>query len=109
MIEWLNWDLESDPLPDDGPYDLITCFKFLDRTLLSWAQAHLAPGGWLIAETFTTEQRERYGTPRREQLVLEPEEFRILLPDLEIVDLDEDWRADQHHTSRVVAHKKNGA
>ncbi|MBK8913291.1 MAG: class I SAM-dependent methyltransferase [Phycisphaerales bacterium] len=89
-----------------GPFELITCFRYLSRPLLARIGERLAPGGSLLVETFTTEHRARHGRPRREGLVLEPGELRGLAAGLRVVEYDEGWRdGGAAHTARLWARR----
>ncbi|MFQ5879731.1 MAG: class I SAM-dependent methyltransferase, partial [Dehalococcoidia bacterium] len=84
-------DLERHPLPV-AEYDLVVNFNYLQRSLVGPLVAALKPGGVLVFETFTTEQR-RFGAERSADLrpygpkdpehVLRPGELRQLFPSLE--------------------------
>jgi SAM-dependent methyltransferase len=95
-IEWRMHDLEAER-PDLGAApDLGTMFFFLDRRLLAWLAAEVAPGGSLLVQTFTELHRERHGRPRREHLVLKTGELPTLAPGMETVEHREEWIGDRH-------------
>ncbi|QOJ15901.1 MAG: class I SAM-dependent methyltransferase [Planctomycetia bacterium] len=103
--EWRCADLTDDATLDGlGRFDLVICFRYLNRRLLSRISERLAPGGALLVETFTTMHRERHGRPRRAGLALELGELRGLAPGLEVVEYDEGWREDVH-TARLWARR----
>ena len=60
-----------------GRFDVICGFRYLDRTLFPRLLVHLAPGGWLVWETFTIEQL-RFGKPRRPEFLLKHGEWEHL-------------------------------
>ena len=65
-------DLERAGLPPpERPFDLVVCFRFLHRPLFPWIEAAVAPGGWLVYETYRAGQ-ERFGRPRRAHFLLAP-------------------------------------
>lgn len=101
-VAWLRLDLERE-IPS-GSFDLVTCFRYLNRPLLQAVGTLLVPGGNLIVETFTTQHRERFGKPRSDDHVLKPGELRSLVSTLEIVAYSEDWH-DDRHTARLLARK----
>jgi SAM-dependent methyltransferase len=81
------FDLESPELALPGHrFDVVTCFRFLHRPLFAWIERALAPGGWLVYETFLVGQ-ERFGRPRRPQFLLERGELARAFPRLETVRL----------------------
>ncbi|QOJ05177.1 MAG: class I SAM-dependent methyltransferase [Planctomycetia bacterium] len=78
-------DLETYQLPKDT-YDVIACFYYLQRDLVPQMKAALKPGGMIIYETYTTENRERgFKGPKEEEYLLQPNELLRLFEDLKIV------------------------
>ncbi len=55
-------------------FHAITGFRYLDRELFPQLAELLVPGGFLVWETFTVEQR-RFGPPHRAEFLLEPGEL----------------------------------
>jgi tellurite methyltransferase len=101
-------DLERGPLePPPVPFELITCFRFLHRPLFEWIERALAPGGWLVYETFRVGQ-ERHGRPRRAQFLLQPGELGRAFPTLEIVRCEEPEPGDGDVVSRLLARRPPG-
>jgi tellurite methyltransferase len=81
-------DLDSWTLPDHH-FDLVCVFRFLQRHLCPRLVAALRPGGTLIYETFTIEQRRYSGGPRTDEFLLQPGELPSLFPDLEHLEYNE--------------------
>ncbi len=81
-IEAVQADLESYDLPK-AAYDIVTDFYFLQRELAPALAAALRPGGVLVFESFTTEQRQFGWGPQQEAFLLRPGELRSLVPGLE--------------------------
>jgi tellurite methyltransferase len=102
-IRWLGRDLERDGLPE-GRFDLAMSFRYLHRPLLRAVGTLLQPGGSVVLETFTTLHRERHGKPSQDAHVLWLGEAPQLVPGLEVLAFDEDWRGDSH-TARLWARK----
>lgn len=76
------WDLASWEWPK-AAYDIVLNFYFLQRDICPRLAAALRPGGALVFETFTTDQR-RYGWgPANDEFLLRPGELRTLFPGLE--------------------------
>lgn len=68
-------DLTQHPLPR-GRFDLVVVARFLRRDLFAALQAAVAPGGIVIYETFTTNQRALGRRPTSPDHLLEPGELR---------------------------------
>jgi SAM-dependent methyltransferase len=63
------------PLPfRDGSFDVVMGFRFLERAIFPTLAALLRPGGLLLWETFTLEQR-RFGPPHRAAWLLDAGEL----------------------------------
>lgn len=67
-----------------GSCGAILVFRFLFRPLAPAIAEALAPGGWLLYETFTTAQRALGYGPSNPAFLLEPGELPGLFPDLEV-------------------------
>ncbi len=109
QIDVLEADLEG-PLPptlERAPFGAVLVFRYLHRPLMAWIEGLLAPGGLLLYETFTIEQRTLGWGPRRDDFLLEPGELPGLFPGLEIVSYEEGLSADPEpaKTGRLVASK----
>lgn len=78
-------DLETYELPKDT-YDVIACFYYLQRDLVPQMKAALKPGGMIIYETYTTENRELgFEGPKNEDYLLRSNELLHLFKDLKIL------------------------
>jgi SAM-dependent methyltransferase len=77
-------DLESLELPG-MQFDVVLCSYFLHRPLLPHLEKRVAPGGFLIYETYTLAQLAFEGGPRNPEFLLRPGELRAAFPRLEIV------------------------
>jgi tellurite methyltransferase len=51
-------DLEKDYRIEEAAYDVIICFNYLQRSLIPALKAGLRPGGMVVYETFTVDQRQ---------------------------------------------------
>jgi tellurite methyltransferase len=67
-------DLEQTPLPADR-YDVVVQINYLQRALFGSLVAALAPGGVLVAETFTRAHVERLGGRLDDRFLLRPGEL----------------------------------
>ncbi len=75
LAEIVNADIEADPWPLSGrQFDLVLVTNYLWRPLLPTIVQSVAPGGWLIYETFAAGQ-ERIGRPARPEFLLQPGEL----------------------------------
>jgi len=100
-IETLAFDLETQQLPT-GPWDLILCLHYLQRSLFSEFPGLLSDEGLLVCEIATVRNLERHENPRREFL-LDERELPSLATDLEIVEFNEGWMETDRHVARLVA------
>jgi SAM-dependent methyltransferase len=92
-VETRALDLEAEP-PPAGPWDVITCFHYLQRDLFPALHDGLAVGGLLVVEVPTVRNLQRHPRPSRRFLV-ESGELRDLLDPLEIVWYREGWFEDR--------------
>jgi tellurite methyltransferase len=79
-------DLESAPAPPLAPgrCGAIVVCRYLHRALAPALEELLAPGGWLLYETFTIHQRELGYGPENPAFLLQPGELPELFPQLEV-------------------------
>jgi len=91
-----------------GACGSILVFRFLFRPLAGAITDALAPGGLLVYETFTREQRSLGYGPTREDFLLAPGELRDLFPALETLEYDEGLidAPTPRHTGRLLARKR---
>lgn len=102
-------DLERPDLEPPGQlFDLIVCFRFLHRPLFPWMERALAPGGWLVYETFRVGQ-ERFGRPIRAHFLLARDELARAFPTLETIHYEEREPEAGPVTARLLARKPNRA
>jgi SAM-dependent methyltransferase len=94
-------DLEVDPLPA-GPWELIACVNYLQRSLFPPLVTGLSPGGLLVMEHPTRSNLARNPHPPAPRL-LEDGELPALVVGLEIVRYEERWFETGRHEARLVA------
>jgi len=82
-INFIPIDLESIELPEDA-YDLIACFRYLDRKLIPAIRAAMKPGGLIVYQTFNVHQLERFPDCNQDYL-LEPRELPSHFPGWQIL------------------------
>lgn len=80
-VEAVRADLESYDLPT-AAFDVVIDFYYLQRDLAPRIEAALRPGGILVFESFTTEQRRHGWGPQQDAFLLQPGELRSLFPTL---------------------------
>ncbi len=101
-------DLEQSTLPksqaDDGTWDTIICFNYLQRPLYNAFIHLLSPGGWLLICQPTVTNLETHSRPGR-RFLLERGELRELAQGLDPVRYEEGWTAQGHHLARILARK----
>jgi len=73
----------SNPL-DGKRYDAVLVFNYLHRPLMSSIQEAIRPGGLIIYETFTVQQRQ-FGRPTNPDFLLQPQELRETFSGWEIL------------------------
>jgi SAM-dependent methyltransferase len=99
---------------DDHPgagVALISCFHYLERSLLASVAAGLPAGAMFVAAIATVTNLERNPRPP-ERFLLQPGELRALVlgdgPDregLELVHYSEGWHSSDHHEAELVVRK----
>ncbi len=100
-VEAVRADLEANELPQ-AAYDVVIDFYYLQRDLAPQLEAALRPGGILVFESFTTEQRRFGWGPQREEHLLRPGELRSLFPGLEVLAYDEGLVESERGTKAVA-------
>ncbi len=79
QLEAICADLETYALPEEA-FDIVLHFYYLQRDLCPALSRALRPGGVLVFETFTREQRQFGWGPTRDEHLLLPSELRDLFP-----------------------------
>ena len=87
-----------------GRFPLVICFRYLHRPLFAPLEAALAPGGFLLYETYRLGQ-EKHGRPRRDRFLLRPGELADAFPGLEVEHYAELEPAGGPVTARLLARK----
>ncbi|HEB89351.1 MAG TPA: class I SAM-dependent methyltransferase [Deltaproteobacteria bacterium] len=108
-IRTLCADLESGASPplEADSFGAILVFRYLHRPLCPWIETRLAPGGLLLYETFTRDQRRLGWGPRRNEFLLEKGELPRLFPGLRIERFEEGPSGDEKpaQTARLLARR----
>ncbi len=86
-------DLEREgrDLVEPGAFSLVVNFHYLQRDLIPRLRAALAPGGWILFETFTSDHPRvsRTGRPSNPDFLLRRGELRTCFEDLSVVEYEE--------------------
>ena len=92
--------------PDLGEarYALVTVFRFLHRPLFPAIERAIAPGGWLVYETFRRGQR-RFGRPTQPRFLLDDGELSSAFPTLTVEEYEEPGPEGGPITARLLARK----
>jgi tellurite methyltransferase len=113
QIEILCADLESPARPalEPASFGAVLVFRYLHRPLFPWIQQLIAPGGFVLYETFTRDQKNLGWGPKRDDFLLESGELRDLFPELVVEFYEEGPSSDERsaHTARLLASRPPGA
>jgi len=101
-VEWNQLDLEG-PWPELGNFDAVLVFNYLDRASMPRILGLVAPGGWLMMETFLEAQREAGWGPTSERHLLRNGELARLIAPLTVVHGREVFEAVPSGRWRAVA------
>lgn len=94
LAEIIEADIENSPWPLSGrQFDLVLVTNYLWRPLLPSIVESVAPGGWLIYETFADGQ-QTVGRPARPEFLLQPGELLQACAGLQIVGYENGWTED---------------
>ena len=102
-------DLEHFPLRPER-YDVVVNIRYLQRSLWPELRTALRPGGVIVFETFTTEQR-KLGSPSNPDFLLEPGELHEAFRDFELLDYQEGMFNSERgpaHLARMLARRPVG-
>ncbi|MCB9853394.1 MAG: class I SAM-dependent methyltransferase [Phycisphaerales bacterium] len=98
-------DVEVDRVLAPESFDVIACFNFLHRPLMSAIADAIRPGGFVVYETFTLEQRERFGKPRKDAHLLLPNELPSFFDSWQQVHHSESLAAPRRFVASIVARR----
>ncbi|MCP3936556.1 MAG: class I SAM-dependent methyltransferase, partial [Actinomycetia bacterium] len=96
----IHANLESEPLPE-GPFDVIVCANYLDRTVFSPLVDRLSDRGLVLFVIATVTNLERNPHPRRDFLADRGELGELVGARVEPICYSEDW-FDGRHEARYV-------
>jgi SAM-dependent methyltransferase len=101
-LRTLALDLDEEVLPE-GPFAVISCFRYLQRDLFPVFRERLAPDGVLACEIRTRRNLGRHPHPRA-RFLLESNELLSLCAPLDVVYYREGW-VDDRAVARILARK----
>lgn len=98
-------DVEFDEVLEPDTFDVIACFNFLHRPLMPAMARAIRPGGFVVYETFTVEQRKRFGKPRRDSHLLSADELPSFFQGWQQVHYAEALSAPRRFVASIVARR----
>jgi len=101
-VRTLALDLEEEALPE-GPFAVVSCFRYLQRDLFPVFRERLAPDGVLVCEIRTRRNLGRHPHPRA-RFLLEGNELLSLCAPLEVAYYREGW-VDDRALARILARR----
>jgi len=106
-IETCVRDLEiRDPRLPVASHDVVMVFRFLHRPLFPRIAQAVAPGGWVVYETYL-EGQERFGRPKHPRFLLHQGELPGHFPGFEIVRYEERTPDEGPMLARLLARRPN--
>ncbi|MDA8217175.1 MAG: methyltransferase domain-containing protein [Dehalococcoidales bacterium] len=97
-------DLEAGYRIEEGRYDVIIVFNYLQRSLIPQIKAGLRPGGMVVYETFIVDQT-RFGKPRNPDHLLEHNELLDMFRDFRCLRYHEGIMGENRALAGIVARK----
>jgi len=97
-------DLEGEYLIRKGAYDVIICFRYLQRSLIPQIKNGLRKGGMVVYETFTIEQA-RFGRPKNPDYLLKYNELLDMFRDFRCLRYWEGILEDRAALAQIIAKK----
>lgn len=112
IAETIVADIEQSPWPlGERQFDLVLVCNYLWRPLLPQIVASVAPGGWLIYETFANGQQS-IGKPARPDFLLQPGELLQACAGLRIIAFEDGFdaaAANPRFVQRIAARRDSGS
>jgi SAM-dependent methyltransferase len=98
-------DLEREPTLPEGRYDLVTVFRYLQRDLFPALRGAVAPGGFVVYETFHERNRATGRRPQNPDHLLRSGELAGAFEGFEILVADDAVGRDGRFFSRLLARR----
>lgn len=83
-VKCLHMDLRTSQIAP-ASFDVVLLFDYLDRSRFADFRAAVKPGGYLVAETFLTAQRQQGWGPESDDHLLQPGELVRLVAPFEVI------------------------
>ena len=83
-VKCLHMDLRTSQIAP-ASFDVVMLFDYLDRRRFADFRAAVRPGGYFLAETFLTAQRQQGWGPESDEHLLQPGELVRLVAPFEVV------------------------
>ena len=97
-------DLEKDPYIQPGTYDVIICFRYLQRSLIPYIKHGLRENGVVIYETYTIDQLQ-FGKPKNPNFLLGRNELLNMFRDFYCLRYHEGIIYDKKAMAGIIARK----
>ncbi|MBE9523105.1 MAG: SAM-dependent methyltransferase, partial [Proteobacteria bacterium] len=97
-------DLERKYVIKEGTYDVIICFRYLQRSLIPQIKDGLRKGGMVVYETFTVDQVQ-FGRPKNPDYLLKPNELLDMFRDFRCLFYQEGIVDNRKAVARIIAEK----
>lgn len=97
-------DLEKEPCISHDSYDVIICFRYLQRSLIPHIKAGLREGGIVVYETYTIDQ-ERFGKPKNPDYLLKYNELLNMFRDFHCIRYHEGIFENNRAVAGIIARK----
>ncbi len=91
----------------DGTFDAIICFYYVDRSLIDKMRAWLKPGGVIVFEAYTIDQRNADPALKDDDpnYYLKKQELLRMFPDMRILKFEEPIHEKEYRSSLIVKKK----
>ena len=97
-------DLEGGYRITPGSYDVIICFRYLQRSLIPQMKNGLRKGGMVVYETFTVDQAQ-FGRPKNPEYLLKHNELLEMFRDFRCLRYQEGILENRRAVARIIAEK----
>lgn len=97
-------DLEKIPYFEEGAYDLVICFNYLQRSLMPQMKNWVKPGGMLVYETFIVDH-VLFGKPRNPDHLLRHNELLHIFRDFRVLRYREGIFGGEKAIASIIAQK----